>query len=75
VLREMSVSKLVEVTGDWRKKNMMKNLMICTETTKREIKSGRMRLEGHVASTGERRGKRLFGRRRHKSESIIKINL
>ena len=69
------MSKLVEVTGDWRKKYMMKNLMIYTETTKREIKSGRMRLERRVASTGDRSGKRLFGRRRHKSESIIKMNL
>ena len=76
-----------DVTGEWRKlHNEELNFLYGSTNIVRVIKSGRMRLAGHVACMGERRGlylvlvgkpegKRPLGRRRHRWEDNIKMDL
>ena len=76
-----------EVTGEWRKlHNEELNDLYCSPNIARVIKSRRMRLAGHVARLGERRGvyrvlvgkpegKRPLGRPRCRWEDNIKMDL
>ena len=76
-----------KVTGEWRKiRNDELNDLYSSPNIVRVIKSRRMRLAGHVARMGERRGvyrvlvekpegKRALGRPRHRWEDNIKIDL
>jgi len=57
VLRRTFGSKRDEATGEWRKlHNEELNGLHCSPNTLRVIKSGIMRLAGHVALMGVRRG-------------------
>jgi hypothetical protein len=76
-----------EVTEEWRKlHNEELNGLYCSSNIVRLIKSKRMRWEGHVACTGERRcvytvlvgkheGKSTLGRPRRRWEDNIKMDL
>jgi hypothetical protein len=87
VLRRIFGPKRDEVTGQRRKlhNGELHNLYSSPDIIG-EIKSTRMRWEGHVACMGEGRnmyrvlvekpeGKKPFGRPRHRWEDEIKINL
>ena len=57
VLRRIFGPKRAEVTREWRKlHNEELNDLYCSPNIVRVIKSERMRLAGHVARMGERRG-------------------
>ena len=57
VLRRIFGSKRDEVTGEWRKlHNEELNDVYCSPNIVRVIKSKRMRLAGHVARMGKKRG-------------------
>jgi hypothetical protein len=57
VLRRVFGPKRDEVTGEWRKlHNEELNYLYCSPNIFRVIKSRRMKLVGHVARLGERRG-------------------
>jgi hypothetical protein len=87
VLRETFGSKRDEIIGDWRKlHNEELHNLYSLPNIIRMIKSRGMRLSGHVAHMGEKKGarrvlvgkaegKRLLGRRRHRWEDSIKMNL
>jgi len=87
VLRKMFGSKSDEVTGEWRKlHNEELNDLYCSPNNVRVIKSRRMRLAGHVARMGERKGvyrvlvgkpegKRPLGRLRRRLEDNINMDL
>jgi len=87
VLRRIFGPKRDEVTGEWSKLHNEKlNNLYCSPTIVRVIKSSKMRLAGHVARMGERRGvygvlvgkpegKRPLGRPRRRWEGNIKIDL
>jgi len=87
VLRRIFGLKRDDLTGDWRKlHNEELNGLYCSPNIVRVIKSRRMRWEGHVARTGERRGvyrvlvgkpevKRPTGIPRRRWEDNIKMNL
>jgi len=87
VLRRIFGCRGNEVTGKWRKLyNEELNDLYCSPNIFWMIKSRRMRLAGHVACMGERRGiyrvlvgkpvgRRLLGRPRCRWEDNIKINL
>jgi len=76
-----------EVTGEWRKvHNEELNDLYCSPNIVRMIKSRRMRLAGHVARMGKKRGvysvlmgkpegKRPLGRPRFRWEDNIKMDL
>jgi hypothetical protein len=55
VLRRIFGPKRDEATGEWRKLYSGELQILYPSDTIRQIKSGRMRREGHVASTGEGR--------------------
>jgi hypothetical protein len=86
-LRRILGPKRDEVTGDWRKlRNEELNDLYSTPNIVRVKKSRRMRLVGHVARMGDRRGvyralvgrsegKRPMGRLRRRWENNIKTNL
>jgi len=85
VLRRVFRPKKGEVTGEWRKlHNEELTDLYCLPNIVRVVKSRRIRLDGHVARMGERRGvyrilvgktegKRLLGRPRRRWEDNIKI--
>jgi hypothetical protein len=87
VLRRIFGPKRDEVTGEWRKlHNEELNDLYSSPNIVRVIKSRRMRLAGHVARMGERRGmyrvsvgksegKRPLGRLRRRWEDNIKTDL
>jgi hypothetical protein len=87
VLRRIFGPRRNEVTGEWRKlHNEELNDLYCSINIVRVINSRRMRWAGHVARNGERRGvhkvlvgktegKRPLGRRRHRREDNIKMDL
>jgi len=87
VLRRIFGPKRGEVTGEWRKlHNEELNDLYSSPNIVRVIKSRRMRLAGHVARTGERRGvyrvlmekpegKRAPVRPRHRWEDNIKMDI
>ena len=87
VLRGVFGPKRDKVTGEWRKlRNEELNDLYCSPNIVRMIKSRTMRLEGHVARMGERRGvyrvlvgkpegKRPLGRPRRRLDDNIKIDL
>jgi hypothetical protein len=57
VLRKVDRPKRCEVTGEWRKRHSEElNDLYSTPSIVRVIKCRRMRLAGHVARMGERRG-------------------
>jgi hypothetical protein len=87
VLRRIFGAKWDEVTEEWRKlyNGELHNLYSSPDII-RQIKSRRMRWVGHVSCMGERRnvyrvlvgkhkGKRPLGRRRHRWEDGIKMDL
>jgi len=87
VLRGIFGPKRDEMTGEWRKlHNEELNDLYCSPNIVRVIKSRRMRLAGHVARMGERRGvyrvlvgkpegKIPLGRPRRRWEDNIKMDL
>jgi len=87
VLRRIFGPKRDEMTGEWRKlHNEELNDLYCSPNIVRVIKSRRMRLAGHVARMGERRGvyrvlvgkpegKIPLGRPRRRWEDNIKMDL
>jgi hypothetical protein len=87
VLRRIFGSKRDEVTGEWRKLHIeeLHNLYSSPDII-RQVKSRRMRWEGHVARMGEDRkvykvlvgkpeGKRPLGRPRRRWEDGIRMDL
>jgi hypothetical protein len=87
VLRGIFGPKRDEIMGEWRKLHSgeLHNLYSFPNII-RQVKSRRMKWSGHVAWTGEEgkvykllvgkpRGKRLFGRLRHRWEDGIKMDL
>jgi hypothetical protein len=86
-VRRIFVPKRDEVTGEWRKlHNEELNDLYSSPTIVRVIKSRRMRLAGHVARMGEKRGvyrvlmgkpagKRPMGRPRRRWDDNIKMDL
>ena len=86
VLRGIFGAKMDEVTGEWRKlHNEELNDLYCSPNIIRVIKSRRMRLAGHVARMGEKRGvyrvlggrhegKRPLARPRRRWEDNIKMD-
>jgi hypothetical protein len=76
-----------EVTGEWRRLHNKEFYALCSSLNIiREIKSRRLRWEGHVARMGEPRGvyralvgkpegRRPFGRPRRRWEVNIKMDL
>jgi hypothetical protein len=87
VLRRIFGPKRVEVTGEWRKLHNEELHILCSSpNTIKQIKSRRMRLEGHVARMGEERnvcrvlvgkpeGRRPLGRPRRRWEDGIRMDL
>ena len=87
VLRRIFGPKRDDVTKEWRKlHNKELNDLYSAPNIVRAIKSRRMRLAGHVARMGERRGiyrvlvrkpegRRPLGRLRHRWENNIKMDL
>ena len=87
VLRRIYGIKRDEVTGEWSKlHNEELNDLYSSFNIVRVIKSRRMRWAGHVMNMGERtgisrilvgkpEGKRPLGRRRHRWENNIKMDL
>ena len=87
VLRRIFGPKRDEVTGEWRKLHNEELIELCSSRNiVRVIKSRRMRLAGHVARMGERRGiyrvlvgkpegKRPLGRSKRRWEDNIKMDL
>ena len=87
VLRRIFGPKRDKITGEWRKLyNSELNDLYSSSNIIWLIKSRRMRLEGHVAGMGERRGayrvlvgkpegKRSLGRPRSRREYNIKLDL
>jgi hypothetical protein len=87
VLRRIFVPKRDEVRGEWRKLyNEELNVLYCSPTIVRVIKSRRMRWAGHVARMGEEtgmyrilvwkpEGKRPLGGPRCRWENNIKADL
>ena len=87
ILRRIFGSKRHEVTREWRKLHIEElHDLYSSPNIIRMFKSRRMRLAGHVASMGERRGayrvlvgkiegKRPLGRPRRRWEDSIKRNL
>jgi hypothetical protein len=73
VLRRMHGSKRDQITGEWRRiHNGELNDFYSSPNIVRVIKSRRMRLEGHVARMGERRGGCIgswWGNRRERDHS------
>jgi len=80
VLRRIFGLKRDEVTGEWRKlHNEELNDLYSSQNIIRAIKSRIMRLAGHVAHKGERRGgesegKRIFGRTNCRWEDNIRMD-
>jgi len=86
-LRRVFGPKKDDVTGEWRKQNVeLFNDMYSSPNTFRVIQSRKIRLAGHVARMGERRGvywvfvgkpekKRPLGRPRCKWEDNIEMDL
>jgi hypothetical protein len=87
VLRRIFGPKRDEVTGEWRKLHNEELHNLCSSPRIiRQVKSRRMRWEGHVARMGEERkvykvlvgkpeGKRPLGRRRRRWEYGIRMDL
>jgi hypothetical protein len=87
VLRRVFGPKRDEVTGKWRKLHSEElNYLYSLPIIVRVVKSRRMRWAGHVARMGEDRGahrvllgkpeeKRPLGRRKHRWEDNIKMDL
>ena len=87
MLRGIFGSRLDKVSGEWRKlRNEKLNDLYCSPNIVRVIKSRRLRWEGQVALTGERRGvyrvlvgkpegKRPLGIPRRRWEDNIKMDL
>ena len=87
VLRRIFGPKRDEVTKEWRKLHHEElNDLYCSSNIVRVMKSRRMRLAGHVARMGERRGvsrvlvgkpgwKRTLGRPSHRWEVNNKMDL
>jgi hypothetical protein len=87
VLRRIFGSKIDEVTGEWRKlHNEELHNLYSSPDNLRQVKSRRMRWEGHVARMGEERkvykvlvgkpeGMRPLGRPRRRWEDGIKMDL
>ena len=87
VLRGVFGPKRDEVTGEWRKlHNEELNDLYCSPNILRVIKSRGMKLVGHVARMGERRGaykglmwrlegKRTLGRPKRRWEDNIKMDI
>ena len=87
MLRGIFGPKRDEEREEWRKLHSSElSDLYCSPSVFRVIKSRRMRLAGHVARMGERRGvyrvlveksegKRLLGRPRHRWEDNIKMDL
>jgi len=87
VLRRIFGTKRDEVTGEWRKlHNEQLNDLYCSPSIVRVIKYRRIRLAGHVARLGGKRGvyrvlvgkpegKRPLERPRHRWEDNIKMDL
>jgi hypothetical protein len=87
VLRRIFATKRNKVIGEWRRlHNEVLYALYSSPNTNRMIKSRRMRLAGHVAHMGERRGaysvlmgkpqdRRSLGRPGHRWEDNIKMFL
>jgi hypothetical protein len=87
VLRRIFGPKRAEVTGEWRRlHNKEFYALYSSPNIIRVIKSRRLRLAGHVARMGERRGayralvgkpegRKPLGRSRHRWEDNIKMDL
>jgi len=87
VLRRIFGPKRDKVTGEWRKLNDEElNVLYSSSNIVWVKKSRRMKLSGHVACMGERKGayrvllgkfegKRPLGRPRHRRKDNIKMNL
>jgi hypothetical protein len=87
VLRRISGPKRDEITGEWRNlHNEELHILYSSPNIIRQIKSRRMRWEGHVALMGEERnvyrvlvgkpeGKRLLERPRRRWEDGIRMDL
>ena len=87
VLRRIFEPKRDDITGKWRKLQTEElNDLYCSPIIVQVIKLKRMRWAGHVACMGEGRGvyrvfvgkpegKRPLGRRRHRWEDNIKMDL
>ena len=87
VSRRILGPKRDEVTGEWRKlHNEELNDLYCSPNIVRAIKWRRIRLAGHVACMGKRRGvhgvlvgkpegKRPLGRPKHRWEDNIEVDL
>jgi hypothetical protein len=87
VLRSIFGPKWDEVTGEWRKlHNKELDILYPSPNIIRQIKSRRMRWEGHVARMGEERkvyrvlvgrpeGRRSLGRPGHRWEDEIRMDL
>jgi hypothetical protein len=87
LLRKIFGLKRDKVIGGWRKlHNEELHNLYCSPNIIRIIKSRRMRWAGHVPRMGEKQnayrilvrkseGKRLLGRRRHRWEDNIKMDL
>jgi hypothetical protein len=87
VLRRIFGPKMDEVTGKWRKLHSEElHILYASPNIIRQIKSKRMRWEGHVACMGEERnmyrvlmgkpeGKMPLGRPRHRWEHGIRLDL